>query len=78
MNDKLMAHFVRCGTTKEVWDAVKRSYLDVSDSSQVYKLMKKSFQSSQGGRPLSEYYNGLNSIFFKLDYRRPNDMECKK
>ena len=28
-NDKLMAHFVQCGTAKEVWDAVKRSYLDV-------------------------------------------------
>ena len=60
----------------EVWDAIKRSYPNVSDSSQVYELMKKSFQSCQGGRPLSEYYNELNSIFLELDYRRPNDMEC--
>lgn len=30
-----MPHFVQCGTAKEVLDAVKRSYLDVSDSSQV-------------------------------------------
>ena len=51
--DKLMAHFVLCGMAKVVWDAVKRSYLDVLDSSQVYELMKKSFQSRQGGRPLS-------------------------
>ena len=76
MTDKLMAHFVQCGTTTKVWDAVKRSYLDVSDSSQVYELMKKSFQSRQGSRPLSEYYNELNSIFLELDYRRPNYMEC--
>ena len=76
MTDKLMAHFVQCGTAKEIWDAVKRSYLDVSDSSQAYELMKKSFQSRHGGRPLSEYYNELNSIFLELDYRRPNDMEC--
>ena len=36
MIDKLMAHYVQCGMAKEVWDAVKRSYLDVSYSSQVY------------------------------------------
>ncbi|WJX78395.1 hypothetical protein P8452_61623 [Trifolium repens] len=38
--------------------------------------MKKYFQSCQEGRPLSEYYNELNSIFLELDYRRPNDMSC--
>ena len=75
-NDKLMAHFVQCETAKEVWDVVKRSYLDVSNSSQVYEIMKKSFQSRQGGCPLSEYYNELNSVFLELDYGRPNDMEC--
>lgn len=35
ISDNLMSHFVQCGTAKEVLDAVKRSYLDVSDSSQV-------------------------------------------
>ena len=45
MTDKLMAHFVQCRMTKEVWDVVKKSYLDVSDSSQVYDRIKKSFQS---------------------------------
>ena len=76
MTDKLMTHFVQCGTAKEVWDAVKMSYLAVSNFSQVNELMKKSFQSRQGGRPLSKYYNELNSIFLELDYCRPNDMEC--
>ena len=33
MTNKLMAHFVQCGTAKEAWDIVKRSYLDVSNSS---------------------------------------------
>ena len=56
MTDRLMSHFVQRGMTKEVWDAVKRSYLDVSNSSQVYELMKKSFQSCQGGCPLAEWY----------------------
>ena len=48
MIDKLMTHFLQCGMDKEVLDAVKRSYLEVSDSSQVYEVMKKSFQSRQG------------------------------
>ena len=64
---------LQCGIVEEVWDTVKISYLDVSDSSQVYELMKKSFQSRQGGRPFAEYYK-LNSIFMELDYRGPNDM----
>ena len=75
MTDKLMAHFVQCGMAKGVSDAIKRSYLDVSNSSQVYELKKKSFQSRQGGRYLSENYSELNSIFLELDYRRPNDMD---
>ena len=60
---------MRCGTTKEVCHAVKRSYLHVPNSSQVYEIIKKSFQSCQGGHPLAEYYNGLNSIFMELDYQ---------
>ena len=38
--------------------------------------MTNSFQSRQGGYPLLEYYNKLNSIFLELDYHRHNDMEC--
>lgn len=41
MTDALVAYFVQFDTTKYVWDAVKRSYFDVSDLSQVYELMKK-------------------------------------
>uniref|UniRef100_A0A6N2ML96 Uncharacterized protein n=1 Tax=Salix viminalis TaxID=40686 RepID=A0A6N2ML96_SALVM len=34
MTPNLMSHFGQCGMTKHVWDAVKRSYLDASNSSQ--------------------------------------------
>lgn len=34
MTDKLMSHFVKCGAAK-VWDAARKSYLNISDSSQV-------------------------------------------
>lgn len=61
MIDKLVSHFI-CGTAKNVWDAVRKSYLDVFESSQAYKLMKKLFQPRQNERPLVEYYNVLNSI----------------
>lgn len=50
MTPYLMSHFVQCETAQEVWDAVKRNYLDAFDSSQVYELMKKSFQLRQEGR----------------------------
>ena len=59
-----------------MWDAVKKRYLDVSNFSQVYELIKKSFQSRQDGYPLAKYYNELNLIFMKLDNQRTNDMTC--
>ncbi|RVW88049.1 hypothetical protein CK203_044448 [Vitis vinifera] len=34
MTNQLMSHFAQCGMAKEVWDVVKRSYLDTFDSSQ--------------------------------------------
>ena len=76
MTNQLMLHSMQFRTAKEVWDTVKRSYLDVSYSSQAYELMKKSFQSCQGGSTLTKYYNELNLIFMELDYQRPNDMTC--
>lgn len=51
---KLMSHFVQCDTAKDVWDVVRKIYLDVSDSLQVYKLIKRPSQLRQGGRPLIE------------------------
>lgn len=57
MSNKLMYHFVQCKTTKNVWDVVRKRYLNVYDSLQVYKLVKKSFQLYQGGRSFSEYYS---------------------
>lgn len=75
MTNKLVSHFVQCGTAKDVWDAIRKSYLDISNSSQLYEQMKKSFQPRQSGQPLVEYYNELNSIFMKLDYQSSNDIE---
>lgn len=55
MMDKLMSHFIQCKIVKKDWDAIKKSYLDVSNYSQVYELMEKSFQRHQNGLPLIEY-----------------------
>ena len=43
MTNQRMSHFAQCGMAKEVWDVVKRSYLDTFDSSQVYELIKNPF-----------------------------------
>ena len=72
MTPNLMPHFVQCAMAKDVRDAVKRSYLDASNSSQVYKLTKKTFHLLQGGRHLTKYHNELNYTFMKLDYRMPS------
>lgn len=44
MTDKLISHFFQYETTKEVWDVMRKRYLDAFDSSKVYELMNMYFQ----------------------------------
>ena len=30
----------------------------------------------QSGEPIESYYNGLQGLWRKIDFRRPNSMEC--
>lgn len=55
---------------------MRKSYLNVFDSSHVYELIKRSFQLCQDDRSLVEYHNELNSIFMKFHYHGANNVIC--
>lgn len=52
-----MSHFTWREPAKNVWDAMRKSYLNVRNSLQVYELMKQSFHLYHGNRSLFKYYN---------------------
>ncbi|KAL5810881.1 hypothetical protein ACOSQ4_027449 [Xanthoceras sorbifolium] len=64
----------RLPTAQAIWEAVARTYYDGADQSIIYKLNSKVFHMRQSGRPISEYYGELNTIWQELDQRCPNYM----
>lgn len=69
MIPSLMQRLIRPGTTKEVWEAVLKTFYDGSDETQLFDLNQKSFTIKQDGRQLSTYYTELISIFQEIDQR---------
>ncbi|KAJ0093603.1 hypothetical protein Patl1_26522 [Pistacia atlantica] len=63
MEPWLISNFIRFPTAKAVWDVIATTYSDGNDTSQVYDLKR--------------YYNGLQSLWREIDFRRPNPMKCE-
>ncbi|XP_012845959.1 PREDICTED: uncharacterized protein LOC105965962 [Erythranthe guttata] len=69
MSPPLMQRFIRLSTAKEIWEAVAKTFYDGSDETRLFELNRKSFTTTQDGRPLSTYYNELVEIFQEIDHR---------
>lgn len=54
-------------TAKEVWDSVWETYSDLENSSQIFELKTKLWQSKQGSRDVTSYYNEMVSLWQELD-----------
>jgi hypothetical protein len=76
MHPFLVSNFIRFPTTKLVWDAIATTYFDGSDTSQVYDLRRRVTRLKQAGGSLEKFYNELQGLWRKIDFRRPNPMEC--
>ncbi|KAK0576466.1 hypothetical protein LWI29_017974 [Acer saccharum] len=75
MQPNQMKQFIRYDTTKQVWDAIKKTYSDGSDEAKIYDLHKRSFSMKQNGTPVSNYYSELAEIFQELDQLNPSNMK---
>lgn len=69
MNLTLMRRFIRLQTAAEIWEAVKKTFYDGSDETQLFELNRRSFTTRQNGISLPTYYNELISIFQEIDAR---------
>ena len=76
MESFLVGNFIRFPTAKQVWDSITTTYFDGSDTSQVYDLRRRVTRMRQGGESIEKYYNDLQGLWRKIDFRRPNPMEC--
>ena len=54
-------------TAKAIWEAVKDTYSDLENSSQIYDLKIRLWHSKQGERTVTVYYNELITMWQELD-----------
>ena len=66
-------------TAKDVWDSVHETYSDLENSSQIFELKSKLWNSKQGDRDVTIYYNEMVTMWQELDqcyddvWENPND-----
>ncbi|XP_024021542.1 uncharacterized protein LOC112091636 [Morus notabilis] len=66
-------------TAKVVWDSVRQTYSDLENSSQIFELKSKLWQSKQGDHEIIVYYNEMVTHELELDqcyddeWENPND-----
>ena len=63
MSPSLMQRFIRLPISKDIWDAVSKTFYDGSDETYIFELNQISFSTKQNDKPLSTYFNGLVAIF---------------
>lgn len=59
--------FLFIPTAQGVWEAVRETYSDFEDHSQLFELNSKMWNMKQGTKDVTEYYNSLLSVWQELD-----------
>ncbi|KAI5405320.1 hypothetical protein KIW84_052194 [Lathyrus oleraceus] len=54
-------------SAKDVWEAVKETYSDIQNSSQIFGLKSKVWHAKQGDRSVTAYYNELLTLWQEND-----------
>ena len=63
-------------TARELWEAVRETYLHLENSTQIFELKTKLWQSKQGERTVTEYYNEMKALWQKLDLCHEEEWDC--
>lgn len=59
--------FMYLPTAKDVWEAVRDTYSDQENSSQLFGFKSKSWHASQSDRDVTTYYNEMMTLWQELD-----------
>ncbi|KZV35965.1 hypothetical protein F511_31191, partial [Dorcoceras hygrometricum] len=70
--------FLFLPTAQEVWDAVRETYSDLENSSQIFDLKTRLWQSRQGEKTVTEYYNEMKGLWQELDLCYDDKCELNK
>ena len=62
-------------TAKDVWEAVRDCYSDLENSSQIYELKTQLWQSKQGDKDVTTFYNLMVTLWQELDQCYEDDWE---
>ncbi|KAH7514494.1 hypothetical protein FEM48_Zijuj11G0095400 [Ziziphus jujuba var. spinosa] len=77
MTKDIRSLFLRLGTVKEIWDAVKQTYSVEQDASKAYQLHCEIMSICQNGESIIFYLGKLQKIWQQLDDIDDCTMECK-
>ncbi|XP_073121030.1 uncharacterized protein [Henckelia pumila] len=69
--------FMFLPTASDVWEAVKETYSDLENYSQLYDLNTRMWRQQQGNRDVTSYYNELLTIWQELDFFETDEWESK-
>jgi hypothetical protein len=72
------ASFLRLPTAHDIWDVVAQTYFTGNDASQIHELRCKAHETRQQGKSLASYFSAPQTIWQKLDFLNPYDMESAK
>ena len=63
-------------SAKDVWEAVKETYSDVENASQIFELKNTLWQDKQGEKEVTIYYNEMVSLWQELEQCYNDEWEC--
>ena len=62
-------------TTKDVWDAIRETYSDAENVSQIFELKTRLWQMKQGVWEVTEYYTEMLGLWQDLDLNCEEEWE---
>ena len=55
-------------TVNDVWDAIRETYSDAENASQIFELKTWLWQMKQGDQEVTEYYTKMLGLWHDLDF----------
>ncbi|RVX05180.1 hypothetical protein CK203_020210 [Vitis vinifera] len=63
-------------TTKDVWNAIRETYFNAENASQIFEIKTRLWQMKQGDREVTEYYTEMLGLWQDLDLNCEEEWEC--
>ncbi|XP_073137592.1 uncharacterized protein [Henckelia pumila] len=78
MEPQISHRYLWFNTNKEVWDAAKKMYSDLGNTSQVFEIRSKLKEIKQGSNSVTQYFSDLQDLWKELDLFLEDTKTCTK